>query len=117
MPSPKRNRSATIVITPTINQLVFFILFPFTKSVRNVGSFSNFDDPRISGVIKDHVKAEQRMVEDFILGTFLAFTRRMACLKDKPFEKKISDLMMMSVFVGFAEIFLRVLIERPLTTK
>jgi hypothetical protein len=42
-----------------------------------VGRSSNFDDLRISGVIKDYVKAEQRMVEDFISAAFLAFTRRM----------------------------------------
>ena len=68
-------------------------------------------------MIKDYVKPEQRVDEDFISGTFLAYRRRMAYLLDKPFEKKSSDLMMMSVFVGFAEIFLRVLVESLLAAE
>jgi hypothetical protein len=53
-----------------------------------VGRSSNFDDPRISGAIKDYVKAEPRVVEDFISGAFLAFTRRMAYPKDSHLRKR-----------------------------
>jgi hypothetical protein len=68
-------------------------------------------------VIKEFVKAEQRTGEDFIPETFLAHGRRMACLKDKPFEKKRSDLMFMRMFVSFAEILLRFLVEGFLAPK
>jgi hypothetical protein len=36
--------------------------------MRNI-IYSFFDDPRIAGVSKEYVKAEQSVHEDFILGT------------------------------------------------
>jgi len=41
----------------------------------------------------------------------------MACLLDKPFEKKSSDLMMMYLFVRIAEILLRFFVERLLAAE
>jgi len=50
--------------------------------------YSFFDDPRISGVIKDYVKAEQRVGEGFISGFYRIQTRRMTYLLDRSFAER-----------------------------
>jgi hypothetical protein len=69
-----------------------------------------FSVSRISGVIKDFVKAGQRMNEELIRERqWLAHRIEQAIVKGR--------LVMMSVFVGFAEIFLRILVEGLLATE
>jgi len=65
---------------------------------------SFFDDPRISGVIKDCVKTGQRVREE------LTRQRQRLVQYDEQAVVK-GRLVMMSVFVGFSEIFFGFLVE------
>ena len=84
--------------------------------MRNI-LYSFFDDPRISGVSKEFVKTLLRLGEGFMAGFWQAQLRRMARLNDRPFEEKKNGLVMMSVFVSFAQIFLRLFVKRLLAAK
>jgi hypothetical protein len=79
--------------------------------------YSFFDDPSISGVIKDYVKAKQRVGEGFMSGFYMTQTRRMTCSKDRSFVGKGRELVMVCVFVSFAKIFLRLLIKGLLAAE